>query len=420
MNKYIKKLNTNIFIAKTLWKNGSKNGLGNTSSIIAGISVAVSMIVMLLAIAISDGFKYEIREKAIGFSGGIVLNSPGIEVTTYQYPIVSDLSYMADIKKIKGIKSVLPYACRSGIIKSGDEIQGVLLKGVGPGYNWDFFKKSIVAGKLPDYSDTSSAKEILLSSRLSKMMGIKVGEPVQVYFVGDLVKARKFILAGIYDAQLEEIDKTFVIANISEIQKLNEWESNEVSGIEIIPENHEKIKETARSIENIISDKSKERDPSVAVLTANDLYPHLFDWLQLLDFNVLVVLILMITVAGFNMISGLLIILFEKISMIGLLKSLGMRDAGIHRIFLYRAMMIILRGMLLGNIIAFILLAMQQRFRIISLDPENYFVKYVPVYIDWFKIITLNLSAFLLIILLLYIPSRFISGISPDKSLRIK
>ncbi len=413
-------MNTNLFIAKTLWKSGSKNGLGNTSSIIAGISVAISMIVMLLAIAISDGFKYEIREKAIGFSGGIVLNSPGMDVTTYQYPINSNLSYMHYIQEVPGIKTIQFYACRSGIIKNGEEIQGILLKGVGPDYNWDFFKKSMVEGKLPNYSDTASTKEVILSSRLSKMMGIKIGDPVQVYFVGNSVKARKFILAGIYDAQLEEIDKTFVIANISEIQRLNEWESNEVSGVEIIPNNHEKIQETAHKIEDIISANSKESDPSVAVLTANDLYPHLFDWLKLLDFNVLVVLILMITVAGFNMISGLLIILFEKISMIGLLKSLGMRDAGIHKIFLYRAMMIILRGMVLGNIIAFILLFLQQRFRIIGLDPVNYFVKYVPVYIDWTKMILLNISAFLLIVLLLYIPSLFISGISPDKSLRIK
>ncbi|HBY02366.1 MAG TPA: hypothetical protein DEG92_07510 [Rikenellaceae bacterium] len=413
-------MKTNIFIAKTLWKHGSIKGLGSTSSLVAGISVAVSMIVMLLAIAISDGFKREIRDKAIGFSGGIVLSSPGIETTTYQYPVESDLSYIKDIINIPGVISVQSYACRSGIIKNGEEIQGILLKGVDSNYNWTFFKNSLVDGKLPDYSDSASAKEIMLSSRLAKMMAIKVGDPVQVYFVGDIVKARKFTLAGIYDAQLEEIDKTFVIANISEIQSLNGWSRNEVSGIEVISSDPDKLEETSETIKNIIHNKGVESDPSISVVTTMDQYPHLFDWLLLLDFNVLVVLIIMITVAGANMISGLLIILFEKISMIGLLKSLGMRDSSIHRIFLYRAMMIISRGMLAGNLIAFILLLLQQRFKIIGLDPVNYFVKYVPVHIDWFKMVTVNITAFLLIILLLYIPSRFISNISPDKSLRIK
>lgn len=413
-------MKTNIFIAKTLWKHGSIKGLGSTSSLVAGVSVAVSIIVMLLAIAISDGFKREIRDKAIGFSGGIVLNSPGVETTTYQFPVKSDLSYINDIINIPGVISVQSYACRSGIIKNGEEIQGILLKGVDSKYNWNFFKNTLVGGKLPDYSDSASAKEIMLSSRLAKMMAIKVGDPVQVYFVGDIVKARKFTLVGIYDAQLEEIDKTFVIANISEIQSLNGWSGNEVSGIEVISSDPDKLEETSETIENIILNKGVESDPSISVVTTMDQYPHLFDWLLLLDFNVLVVLIIMITVAGANMISGLLIILFEKISMIGLLKSLGMRDSSIHRIFLYRAMMIISRGMLAGNLIAFILLLLQQRFKIIGLDPENYFVKYVPVHIDWYKMVTVNITAFLLIILLLYIPSRFISNISPDKSLRIK
>lgn len=413
-------MKTNIFIAKTLWKHGSIKGLGSTSSLVAGISVAVSIIVMLLAIAISDGFKREIRDKAIGFSGGIVLNAPGVETTTYQYPVESNLSYLNDIKNIPGVRSVQSYACRSGIIKNGDEIQGVLLKGVDSKYNWNFFKNSLVAGKLPDYSDSATSKDIMLSSRLANMMAIKVGDPVQIYFVGDIVKARKFILTGIYDAQLEEIDKTFVIASISEIQSLNGWSPDEVSGIEVISSDPDKLEETSDIIENIIRNKAQESDPSISAVTTMDQYPHLFDWLLLLDFNVLVVLVIMITVAGANMISGLLIILFEKISMIGLLKSLGMRDSSIHRIFLYRAMMIILRGMAAGNLIAFLLLYLQQRFKLIGLDPVNYFVKYVPVHIDWYKMVIVNITAFLLIILLLYIPSRFISNISPDKSLRIK
>lgn len=413
-------MNTNLFIAKTLWSGGSKKHPGGRNSFIAGLSVAVSMIVMIVAIAVSDGFKKEIREKAAGFSGSIILSAPGIEVVNSKYPINGNLSYLDEISGIEGVTGLQSYSYSSGIMKSGDEIQGIVLKGVGAGYNLDFFKKSLSEGEVPNYADSLSRRSILVSSRLASMLSISAGDKVQIYFIGESVKARSCTIAGIYNAQLEEIDKALVIGNIDEVSRINGWLPGEVSGIEIGTRTFDESRGIATGIEEIIENSTDEDDSDVSVTTVEDLYPHLFDWLTLLDFNVLIVIILMVIVAGFNMISGLLIILFEKISMIGLLKSLGMRDGSIHRVFLYRALMIVIRGIAAGNAAALLLLWLQHRYGFLSLDPANYFVTQIPVHIDWIKLAVLNVVSAVLITLILYIPSVFIAGVEPDKSLRVK
>ena len=405
-----------------MWRKGAsvEKGLAASSTLIAGFSVGVSVLVMVLAIAISDGFKYEIRTKATGFSGEVILNSPGVEPTTNVYPITKNLSYLKDIKSLPEVKCIQNFAYRSGMLKSGDEIQGVILKGIDARYDWKFFSSTLSQGRLPDYSDTTVSKEIIVSERLAKMMGFKVGDAVQIYFIDKTIRVGKYELVGLYDAQLEDIDKTLVITDIREVQRLNGWTGEDVSGMEILLNDGENIDAAGEKVEKIVLDKFTEKDPSVAVTKINEVFPHLFDWLKLLDFNVLIVLILMITVAGFNMISSLLIILFERISMIGLLKALGMRDSGIHKIFLYRASYIVFWGMLFGNLSAIILALLQKWFALISLDPSNYFVKSVPIHLDFPKIVLFNMAAFIIIILVLMIPSLFISKISPDKTIRVK
>ncbi|MFA5850594.1 MAG: FtsX-like permease family protein [Bacteroidales bacterium] len=415
-------MNTNLFIARNLWRKGAPGGKGlsASSTIIAGFSVGVSVLVMVLAITISDGFKFEIKTKATGFSGEIILNSPGIEQTSNRYPITKNLSYLKEIYALKEVKSLQGYASRPGMLKVGEEIQGVLLKGVDSQYNWRFFSSVLSKGRLPDYKDSLSSKEIILSERLAKMMGFDVGDYLQIYFIDKSIRVGKYKVVGLYDAQLEDIDKTLVIADIREVQRLNGWNAEDVSGIEILLKGGEDIDIVGGKIEKVVYERSREKDPSVTVTRINEIFPHLFDWLKLLDFNVLVVLVLMIAVAGFNMISSLLILLFERISMIGILKSLGMRNSAIHRIFLLRASYIVLWGMLLGNIVAIILALLQKWYEIISLDPTNYFVKSVPVYLNFPKIILLNLAAFIIIMLVLMVPSLFISRISPEKTIRVK
>lgn len=412
-------MNTNIFIAKTLWeKNSAKKSLTGGSTVIAGISVAVSIIVMILSITISDGFKNEIKNKTSGFSGEIMLHSPGVEITTSQYPVLSNPSFLSALNKLEGVAAVQPYVYRSAIVKQKEEIQGVIIKGVDSLFDWSFFRGVLKEGALPEISRLLKDPQILMSRRMASMLNYKVGDPVLIYFVDNSVRIRKFVLSGIYDAQLEDIDKSLLIAAAHVIQNVNDWDTNEVSGLEIKLKSGHDIAQTAVIIENIIEESPT--DESYFVTTVNELFPHLFDWLRLLDFNVLIIMLLMLAVAGFNMISGLLILLFEKISMIGVLKSLGMRDSSIHRIFLIRALYLVLGGMIIGNIVAFILILIQQYYKVIPLDPVSYFVDHVPVFINWYKIALLNIGAVITIVLLLMVPSLFISKISPEKTLRVK
>jgi len=395
-----------------------KGRLGKGSAIIAGVSVAVSVMVMVLAISISDGFKKEIKEKAAGFSGELLLHSPGTESTTNLYPINSNLSFLDEIKGLNQVSSIQPYAYRSAIIKSEDQIQGVLVKGVDSHFNWDFFNSVIHQGRVPNVSDTLSRGEIMISLRLAKMLDFEVGDELVLYFIDNNVKIRKFSLTGIYDAQLEDIDKSLIITSLSQVQIVNGWSEQELSGIEIKLKKGSDIKKNSALVEDII-DNSKGEE-SVFVTRVDELFPHLFDWLTLLDFNVLVVMLLMMSVAGFNMISGLLILLFEKISMIGLLKALGMKDSEIHKVFLIRALYLVIIGMVAGNVVALFLASVQKRFELIPLDPVNYFVDHVPIFINWTKIGVLNAGALVLITLLLMIPSFFIARVSPEKTLRVK
>lgn len=413
-------MNTNFYISKSLWcKKNSVNRLTRISGKIAGISISVSIMVMILAIFISDGFKMEIKEKAAGFSGELIINTPGFEMNSNQYPVEKDPKYLESIKDHQNVKHVQPFAYRSGLLKNGEIIQGVVLKGIDSSYDWSFFNSVLSEGRVIDFKDSLSSKEILMSTRLATMLGYKPGDKVEMYFVDKTIRVKLYKLVGLFDAQLEDVDKSLVICDLKEVQRLNYWDENQVSGIEIFLNDYKKIDETAVQIEDLIF-KADNNESTVIVSKITDLFPHLFDWLRLLDFNVLVVLVLMLAVAGFNMVSGLLIMLFEKISTIGLFKSLGMRNSDIHKIFLYRAASIVVKGILSGTAIAFILAFVQWKFRLITLDPANYFVKFVPIDFNFYKVAILDLSSFIVIMLILLIPSVFISNVSPEKTLRVK
>ena len=412
-------MRANLFIAKILGKGGAKEGrFGRSSSGIAGLSVAISVIVMVLTVAILDGFKKEIRLKASGFSGELVMHAPGVELTTSLYPVDTQYEYLKDIERLPGVNALYPFAYRSGVLKSGDEIQGVLVKGVNRDFDWSFFNSVMKEGSSSSiYSDSLSNPGIVISDRLAKMLGYSVGDAIVIYFIDNSVRVKRFKLSGIYDAQLEDVDKTLVLVDIGVIQQLNGWSDNEVSGIEVRLTDGTDAVKLSTDIENVILDSPED---TMFVTRVDEMFPHLFDWLKLLDINVFILLSLMIAVAGFNMISGLLILLFKKISMIGLLKALGMRDSDIHKIFMIRSMRIVITGMLIGNIVAFILIFLQTKFEIIELDVSNYFVNSVPMHIKWLKIVLFNIVAVIIILFLLMIPSSFISKLSPEKSLRVK
>jgi len=411
------------FFAANLWsyKRGEQKGkFSSSSTIIATISIAVSLFVMVLAINISDGFRHEVREKAVGFTGDFILTSPGVDPLSGLYPVSSELSYLPGLNSLGEIRSFSGFAYRSGMIKNGDLIQGVVLKGVEQEYDWEFYRSALSTGTLPDYSDSTLSNQILISGRLASALKLSSGDRVRIYFIDKSVRVSSFEISGVYDAQLEEIDKTLIIADIRQIQRLNGWSEGEVSGFEIALKKGVDSRDVMRRMNNIIYSSSTVKDPPADLLTVEEMYPHLFDWLTLLDYNVMVVLILMLAVAGFNMISGLLILLFEKISVIGLFKALGMKNMDIHKIFLSKSSTILVRGMLAGNLAALTAALIQKFFRIVELDPANYFVDAVPIHIDLLKIASLNLCAYLVVMLLMFLPSLFIAGINPAGTMAVK
>ncbi len=413
-------MNTNLFITKRLW-GGKESGKGFSavSSIIASLSVAISALVIVLAVFISDGFKHEIKMKASGFSGEILLHSPGVDITTSVYPVPSFPFFFDSLKSFREVRSLSPYVYRSAIVKNNEEIQGVMIKGVDSLYNWEFFSSVLVEGELPNQGQVNGGNpEILISSRLSDLLGYVLGDVIVTYFIDDGVKVRKFKISGIYNARLEDIDMTLLVTEASVIRKLNGWSDDFSSGLEVKLNDGASLSLVADKIESLI--ENDKGDYSYFVTKVSDLFPHLFDWLVLLDFNVIIVMILMIAVAGFNMISGLLILLFERISMIGVLKALGMRDRSIHKIFMTRAMVLVLTGMVVGNIMAYIIAFVQYKWQVIPLDPTNYFVDHVPISPSFIKIMFFNFAAFGVIFLLLLIPSMFISRVSPEKTLKVK
>lgn len=411
-------MNLNLFIAKKIkGKSGEKGKLSSSSNTIACASVAISILVMFMAMVISDGFKREIRETSVGFSGEVFLIAPGQDITNHLYPISGRPSYIDKVKELKGVESVNEVAYSAGMLKSEESVQGVLFKGVDSTYSLDFFEKYLVEGALPDFSGKAISNQILISKRLADLMNYSCGDKISAYFIGESVRVRRFTISGLYDIQLDEMDKTLALVDIRQTRRLNGWESDQVSNIEMSLTDGADARKICTELERIILDRPWD-DDSVVVSQIRYIYPHIFDWLDLLNMNVLIILILMMVVAGFNMISGLLIILFEKTSMIGLLKALGMKTKDICKVFIYRGSFIVIKGMVIGNAIAIVLALLQGIFHIIPLDPSNYFVDHIPVYVNIPKILILNVASLALMILIMIIPTLFISRVQPDKTIK--
>lgn len=415
-------MNFNLFLAKKI----KGTGLSKASNRISCISVAISICVILIAVAIMNGFKTEIGKRAVGFSGEILMMPPGMSYTNDIHPLNADLSYLPYIEEIAGIESVDEVAYRPGIVKTETVVQGLLFKGVDSLYSLDFYKDYIVDGRLPDFSGRKLSEEIMISERLAKKLGYETGDKMTVYFVGENVRVRRFTITGLFNIQLEDFDEKIALADIRQMRRISGWSGHESSCIEISlggDGTSSSIRKRDRiydEIGEIIMARDQDEDDQVALKEIDEIYPSIFDWLSLLDLNVLVVLVLMIAVAGFNMVSGILIILFEKISMIGTLKSMGMRTKEICKVFILRGGSLLLKGMLYGNIAAAAMILLQKYLHVIKLAPENYFVNFVPVDISLPVILLVNVAAFAVMLLIMTIPSFFIAKVSPAKTMRMK
>lgn len=412
-------MNLELFIAKKItYKNKSDKQISRPIINIATLGIALGLSVMILAIAIITGFKAGITEKLTGFGSHIQISNYDNNNSFETYPIDQNLIPIERLSQIEGVKHIQPYATKPGIIKTKDEIQGVVLNGASLNQDWSFFKNKLVEGEIINMIPSKKSNQVLISEKLAKLLHLNVGEKLIMYFVQDPIRQRAFTISGIYNSGMDEFDKLFVICDMRHIQKLNNWEANQVSGIEITIDDFKKLDETKEIIRDNITGIFSNDGSTFKVRTIKQKYPQIFNWLEMLDINVWIILGLMILVAGFNMVSGLLIIILEKTNMIGILKALGTDNWSVRKIFLYQSAMIIGKGMLLGNLIGIGICLIQYHFQLISLDPVNYYLDTVPINLNWFHLLLLNIGTLIATVSMLLIPSYWITKITPSKAIK--
>ncbi len=412
-------MSTEFYIAKRLSGDkttGSK--LSRLMTHIAVASVALSIAVMIIALAVTKGFQTEVRNKAVGLTGHIVLSNYDANIAIENAPIDIDLADIPELLKIKGVLYAQPVATKGGIIKTEADVQGAVLKGVDASFNPRFFQDFLEDGQVPLFNDSVSSNKVLITKSLSKRLALRVDDDLTMYFIQDPPRVRRFTVSGIYNAPVDDQSDALILCDIRHIRRLNGWTAGQAGAVEVFIDDMQHLDNIAATIDDHMSYMISKEGKRLKVQTVADLYEQLFDWLALLDMNVNVVLVLMLLVAGFNMISGLLILVFEKTAMIGLLKALGMRNANVQKIFLYRASLITLKGMLWGNIVALLFCILQQQFHLIPLDPANYYLNSVPVLLQFWPLLLINVLGFVGITLLLALPVMVISYISPDKTIK--
>ena len=414
-------MSTEFFIAKRIYfsKSGEKK-VSPPAIRIAMASIAIGLAVMVLSIAIIIGFKQEVRNKVIGFGSHIQITDFSSNNSYESTPIIIDDSIVDNvILKNSNIAHVQLYATKPGIIKTDEDFMAIILKGVGTDYNWDFFEQNLIRGNVPEYRKDSTSTSVLISQIMSRKMNLDVGDSFLSFFIlNDNVTARKFHITGVYETNFSEYDKIFVLSDIKQVRRLNQWEANQVSGAEILVKNYDKLDETTESLYFEMSTLKDENGKSFYTQSIEQMRPEIFYWLGVLDTNVVIIIVLMLAVAGFSMISGLLIIILERINMIGILKILGESNTDIRKIFLYIASFIISKGMLWGNLVGVGICLIQNYFKILKLDPEAYYVAYVPVELNIWHVIIINAGTLLLSLLMLIGPSYLVARITPSKSIR--
>ncbi|MBG0857892.1 MAG: ABC transporter permease [Bacteroidales bacterium] len=412
-------MNLPYFIAQRLIK-GRRQGtsFSRPINVIVIIGIAMGLAVMILAVSILTGFKEQIKDKVVGFGSNIQVVNFDSNLSFETVPINQGQEFIPKIKNIRGIKHVQVFATKAGIIKTDEEIQGVVLKGIGSDYDWSYFRSNMVEGSIFTVSDTSRTDKVIISRKISDMLRLRTGDSFTMHFVQDPPRMRRFTVNGIYETSLEEFDKMYVFCDIAHIKRLNGWNDDQVSGFEIFIDDFDRLDEMTSAVTDAIGYRIAEDEEQFRVLNIREKYPQIFDWLNFQDLNVVIIIFLMLLVAGFNMISGLLILILEKTNMIGVLKALGSEDYTIRRVFLYQAAYLITKGLLWGNIIGIGLAFIQLRTGLVTLNPTSYYIKTVPVNLELMHILLLNIGTMAAIILMLLVPSKLISRITPVKAIR--
>jgi len=405
-------VNTEFFIAKKMIRHGKKQ-FSHSMVKISVFSIALSIIVMIISVAIVTGFQNEIRNKVVGFGGHIQITKYDVNHSLENKPIAKNEISKEDLLAEDGIEHVQAFSNKAGILKNKEQIYGVLLKGVGADYDWSFFENSLLEGEIVKKNDSLS-NAVLISEKISLALDLKVGDDLRTYFINPnevQPRGRKFYVSGIYSTGMVQFDERVILGDMSHVQQLNGWGEDSVGGYEVLVSDFDRLDELTKFVyQNINYDLYAE--------SIKEIEPQLFDWLGLLDMNVIVIIILMMIVAVMNIITALLILILEKTSFIGVLKALGFNNVSVRKIFIYNASYLVLKGLFWGNLIGLSLAIIQQQFKLITLSQDSYYMPYVPINLQWDYILALNVGTIIICLFILIIPSMLISRVRPVKAIR--
>lgn len=409
------------FIARRLYKSeqGSRN-VSRPAVFIAQMGVSLGLAVMLVTIAVSFGFKHEVREKAVGFSSHLHISNYETAQDYEALPVAADTTFLQRIACMGHVVHVQRYATKAGVFRTAEDFMGYVLKGVGSDYDLSFYSQYLKEGIVPQFSDSIASNNILISRIIADKLQLAVGDKVDSYFLQGAMRARRYTVAGIYETGFSEYDRMFVITDLKAVQALNRWEADQVTGIEVMLSDFGKVEEMNWELGTLLDRTKDKYGEEYLVQSVENINPGLFAWLDVLDVNVWLILTLMIGVAAFTMISGLLILIIERTQFIGILKALGASDKAVRKTFLYLAMLIIGKGMLWGNVIGLGLCALQKQTHLIPLNPQDYYLDCVPIEFNWLFIVAVNVAMFVLSVLILIVPSHLISRIYPTKAIRFE
>jgi lipoprotein-releasing system permease protein len=414
-------LDTERFLAKRIISGtGSGNQLSRPIVRISVIGIALGIAVIILTVAIVKGFQHEVRGKLIGIGAHIQITNYDNNISDEPYPISKNQEFLKTISTHPSILHTQIYTIKTGIVKTKTVNEGIVLKGVGEDYDWSFISKSLKAGTVFTVSDTGLSRSIVISKYLADKLELTLDDKMIIYFLTkkgeDLhisyeQRVKVFYISGIYETGMEEVDKNLALVDIRQLQKLNYWTPDQIGGFEMTISNYDEIDKAGEEINEMIGE-------GLTAQTIKELQPTLFSWLDLQDMNAIIVIVLMILVAGINMISALLILILERTNMIGILKALGATNKSIQKVFLYNATYLIGKGLLWGNLIGIGMAFIQKHFELFKLDQTTYYVSVIPIEINWLYIIMLNLLILVCCVLMMLIPSLIVSKITPVKAIR--
>ena len=413
-------MNLPLFIARRInGSEGQRHEVSRPAIRIATIGVAIGLCVMIITVSVVFGFKHTIRDKVVGFGSHIQVENYLTQELSDPAPIAISDSLMQAMKRLPGVRHIERFSLTQGILKTDEDFLGVAFKGVGSDYDVTFLSQHIVEGEIPKFTDGKSSYPLLISRMMADKLRLKAGQRVFAYFIGDNdVRARKFTITGIYETHMSQFDQTLCFTDYNVPVRINGWESDQCSGAEVLVDDFDQLDITADQFVQHVNRKTDKYGAIITTQTIREAHPHIFSWLELLDINVWIILVLMICVAGFTMVSGLLIIILERTQMIGILKALGMRNKTVRHTFLWFAAFVIGRGMLLGDIIGIGLVILQQQTGFIHLDPTSYYVDTAPMELNIPVIVLLNVVTLLVSLFVLIAPSFLISHIHPARSMR--